>query len=292
MDIPEPKTVELRGAELAMREWGEPEGNPLLFWHALGDHNNLQLLEAGPILARDYGLRILAVDAPGFGGSPRVADEGYEIPALIDLTARLLDELRLEAVAWMGSSWGASLAVHFTVAHPGRVAALVLLDGGYSDVAGGNARTREEERAHWRGQPELFAFPDWESMLAEARQYFRRWTPGIEAMNRASYREDGGRVVSIMGPDVYSAAIHGIRTSPPSQAHEQLSRTGVAVLLLAATLPEEQEPERAAARERFAALVPQAEIRVVPDLPHFVLEDKPVEAAQAVGDWLRSLSYP
>jgi len=288
MNLPEPRMV----AGLAVREWGEPTARPVFFWHALGDHNNLQLIEAGPILARDFGLRLIAPDGPGFGGSPRVDDDGYAVPALVAHAERLLDELGLDSVAWMGSSWGASLGVHFAAAHPDRLAALVLLDGGYSDAAPGqDQRTLAEEQEHWRGQPELFGYDDWDAMVSDARQYFRRWSPELEAMNRGSYREEGGRVVSRMGPDVYGAAIYGIRTSPPSAVHERLGQSGIPVLLLAATLPEEQETERAAARERFASLVPQADVRVLPDTPHFVLEDKPVETAKAVGDWLRAVTY-
>ena len=113
-----------------------------------------------------------------------------------------------------------------------------------------------------------------------------RWNPELEEMHRASFREENGAVVSIMGPDVYAAAIHGIQQSPPSLAHERLGETGVPVLLLAATLPEEKEAERAAGRKRLARLVPQAEVRVLEDTPHFVLEDRPEETAAAVGDWL------
>src|SRR5437764_3804593 len=119
MNLPEPRMV----AGLAVREWGEPTARPVFFWHALGDHNNLQLIEAGPILARDFGLRLIAPDGPGFGGSPRVDDDGYAVPALVAHAERLLDELGLDGGAWLGSSWGASLGVHFAAAHPHRLAA-------------------------------------------------------------------------------------------------------------------------------------------------------------------------
>jgi pimeloyl-ACP methyl ester carboxylesterase len=98
-------------------------------------------------------------------------------------------------------------------------------------------------------------------------------------------------VVSIMGPDVYAAATAGILRSPPSSAHARLGETGVPVLVLAATLPEETHPDRTAAAARFQQLVPQAELRWLEETPHFVLEDKPEETARAVGEWLASLAY-
>ena len=115
-----------------MREWGT-DGPPIFFWHALGDHTSLQIVEAAPILVDEYGYRVLGVDAPGFGGSPRLPDERYEIPALIELANDLLDTLDLDGVVWAGSSWGGIIGVQFAAAHPERLAALVLIDGGYLD---------------------------------------------------------------------------------------------------------------------------------------------------------------
>lgn len=281
LNVPEPRLV----AGVAVREWGGRGGKPVLFWHALGDHNNLQLVEVGPVLASEYGLWIVAIDAPGFGASPPAADPAYQVPALVELAVRVLDELGLERVVWMGASWGGSLGVHFCVAHPERVEALVLLDGGYRDPGSDAGPTLEEQRAHWRAHPELFRYESWDALVEDARSFFKRWTPGVETSVRSAYREQDGEVVSIMGPGVYAAASAGILAAPPSTAHERLGRTGIPVLVLAATLPEENHPDRIAAAERFSKLVPQAEIRWLEGAPHFVLEAKPDEVARAVGEW-------
>lgn len=258
----------------------------MLFWHALGDHNSLQLIEAGPILAGDYNVHLVGVDAPGFGASPARDDAAYAVPALVEQAKAVLDELGLRRAAWLGSSWGASLGIHFTVQYAQRVSALVLLDGGYRDPGSDAGATLAEQRRHWRSHPEYFCFSDWDAVVADARSFFRRWTPEIEMLVRSAYREQNGEVVSIMGPDVYAAATAGILASPPSSAYGQLGRAGVPVLLLAATLPAETRAERAASAERFAELVPQAEIRWLDDTPHFMLEDKPERVAREVGDWL------
>ncbi|MDQ2983629.1 MAG: hypothetical protein M3R70_06870 [Actinomycetota bacterium] len=128
-------------------------------------------------------------------------------------------------------------------------------------------------------------------MLASAKGFYRRWNAAIERLARSAYREEDGAVVSIMGPDVYAAATHGILQSPPSTAHRRLGETEVPVLVLPATLPPEQEEARSAALERFARDVPQAEIRRMDDTPHFVIEDKPDQTAAAVSGWLRTLTY-
>jgi pimeloyl-ACP methyl ester carboxylesterase len=110
--------IDAGDARLHVREWGSDGGRPLLFWHALGDHTSLQPIEAAPILVEEYRLRVVGVDAPGFGGSPRLDDDRYELPSLVELAREAIDGLGLERVVWMGSSWGATVGVHVAAAYP------------------------------------------------------------------------------------------------------------------------------------------------------------------------------
>jgi pimeloyl-ACP methyl ester carboxylesterase len=279
----ETRLVEAAGTQLAVREWGDADGRPILFWHALGDHTSLQPIEAAPILVRDHRLRVLAPDAPGFGGSPRLPDKRYQLPALADLSRDLLDALGLDRVVWVGSSWGGNVGVAVAAAHPERVEALVLLDGGYLGPADDLGASLRMLRRHWRSQPELWSYDSWEAL--DAHRYFRRWSPELAASCRSAYREEDGRIVSIMGPDVYAAAIWGVLCAPPAEALARLGASDVPTLLLAATLPPEEEERRRPAREQFAELVPQGDVRLMETM-HFVLEDAPEEAAQAIGEWL------
>jgi pimeloyl-ACP methyl ester carboxylesterase len=281
----ETRLVEVGDTRLAVREWGEAGGRPLLFWHALGDHTSLQPIEAAPILVRDHGFRVLAPDAPGFGGSPRLPDKRYQLPALVDLARDLLDALDLDRVVWAGSSWGGTVGVHVAAAHPERVEALVLLDGGYLGSAHNLGASLRMIRRHWRSQPELWSYDSWEALDEDSRRYLRRWSAELAENCRSAYREENGRIVSIMGPDVYAAAIWGVLCAPPAEALARLGASGVPTLLLAATLPPEEEERRRPAREQFAELVPQGEIRLMETM-HFVLEDAPEEAAHAIGEWL------
>ncbi len=274
--------------ELYLREWGET-GPPILFWHALGLHTSLQLIEAGPVLA-GYGYRVIGIDAPGFGGSPRIADESYEAAGLVRVSSDLLDALDLDHVAWIGSSWGGIVGVHLTAASPDRIAALALIDGGYLDPINENGDTLEKLRAHWR-QQNGFRFPSWEAMLDDARPWFPRWSPELEEYIKSAFREENGEVVSIVTPDVYAAAMHGIDRTPPSTVHARLGETGVPVLLLGATVPEHEDARRRRWAERFAVDVPQAELRRIEGAPHLMLEARPEETAGAIADWLRALPY-
>jgi pimeloyl-ACP methyl ester carboxylesterase len=282
------RLVRAGDTELYLREWGEA-GPPVLFWHALGLHTSLQMIEAGPILA-GYGYRVIGVDAPGFGGSPPIADACYEAPGLVRIATGLLDDLGFEQVAWCGSSWGGIVGVHVTAADPERIAALALVDGGYLDPINENGDTLEAVRAHWREQ-DGFRFPSWEAALEDARPWLKRWTPEIEEYVKSAFREVNGEVVSILTPEVYAAAMHGIDRTPPSAVHRRLGETGVPVLLLGATVPEHEDARRRRWSERFAADVPQADVRRIEGAPHLMLEARPEETARAIGDWLKTLPY-
>ena len=282
----ETRLVDVADTQVAVREWGDADDRPLLFWHALGDHTSLQPIEAAPILARDHGLRVIGVDAPGFGRSPRLPDKRYQLPGLVELADSLLDTLELDRVVWAGSSWGGTVGVHVAAAHPERVEALVLLDGGYLGPADNLGASLRMVRRHWRSQPELWSYDSWEALDADARRYFRRWSPELAASCRSGYREQDGKIVSIMGPDVYAAVIWGVLCAPPAEALARLGSSGVPTLLLAATLPPEEEECRRPARERFAELVSRGEIRLM-ETRHSVVEDAPEETAHEIGEWAR-----
>jgi pimeloyl-ACP methyl ester carboxylesterase len=282
------RSIAVGDTEILLREW-EADGPPILFWHALGDHSSMQMVEAAPVLARWFGYRVVGIDAPGFGGSPRLPDERYEITPLVELARGLVDALGFERPVWSGSSWGATLGVHVSAAHHERLAALVLLDGGY--LHSNEGKSLGELKEHWRGQ-DGFRYGSWEQLFEEARGYFGRWSAGLEAYVRASFRAENGAVVSIMGPDVYAAAIHGVQQTPPWRALEEVGESELPVLLLAATeVPPDVEERRAAGLERFAELVPRADVRVVEGSPHFLLEHRPGEIARRIGGWLQAQDY-
>jgi pimeloyl-ACP methyl ester carboxylesterase len=285
---PRERFISAGETEIFLREW-DAAGPPILFWHALGDHSSMQMVEAAPVLANWFGYRVISIDAPGFGGSPRLEDERYQIPPLVELAHELIETLGFDRPVWSGSSWGATLGVHLGAAHPEQLAALVLLDGGYLHSSEG--KSLEELKEYWRRQ-DGFRYGNWKELFEEAGGYFGRWSPGLEAYVRASFREENGAVASLMGPDVYAAAIHGVEQAPPWDALAQLGENGLAVLLLAATdVPPDLEERCAAGIERFAKLVPQADVRVVEGSPHFLLEHRPGEIARRMGGWLQAQGY-
>ena len=83
-----------------------------------------------PILERFAAeRRVFALDWPGFGASakPTPAEFTYSVANYAELLARWLDSLGIARAALLGNGVGASVAIHYALAQPKRVAALALL---------------------------------------------------------------------------------------------------------------------------------------------------------------------
>lgn len=275
--------LDVGGAPLFVRSWGADDALPVLYWHGVGltSRGSLALNEAGPMLADGHGLRIHALDAPGFGNSPAREPDGYRPQALADLVPPLLAALGLDRVAFVGFSWGADIGCHVAARHADRLHALVLLDAGYVDPPfdpseAYEVRLERYER-EWREQ----GAPSWDAVLANLRARSRRSTAELEAGWRAGWREEeDGSVVPAVPPWLVAAVEHGIAHAPPSTTWTRLAAGGLPVLAL--TEGDARDEDLA----RFAAAVPRAETRRVEGAGHDVLADGGPPVVHAVGDWL------
>lgn len=269
---------------LHLRGWGKPSAHPVLCWHGVGLTNRASLFlnEAGPQLALDHGLRILALDAPGFGASPPAERDAYHPHALADVVPPLLDELGLVRAAFIGFSWGADIGCHVAARHPDRLSALVLLDAGYADPPLDPSLGYDERVERFEREWHEACAPSWDAILSRLREHARRWSAAVEEGWRAGWNEEDGRLVPSRAPWVVAAVEHGMARNPPSSTYPLLATSGLPVLVVTAG---DARPENLT---RFAADVPQAELRVVEGAGHDVLTDGGPEIVRAVGEWLQA----
>lgn len=278
--------VDVEEARVFVRAWGDRRGRPLLCWHGVGltSRASLFLNEAGPLLADRDGLRVLALDAPGFGKSPSIERERYQPQALVDLIPPLLEALGLDRVGFMGFSWGGDLGCHFAARHQSSVAALVLLDAGYKDPPLDPTLTYEQrvERNEiaWRAS----CAPSWDAVANALRENHRRWTPAVEEAARAGWRQRANQLVPAAAPSIVAAVEHGMAHAPPSATRPRLAENRLPVLLVAAGDADEED------LRKFAADVPQAEIVRAEGTGHDVLTDGGPEVVDLIGRWLTALS--
>jgi len=114
-------TLALAGLAVAVDEAGG--GPAVVFGHA-GICDRTMWDDQWDALAPAY--RAVRFDRPGAGASPAV-DAPYDHAALLEA---LLDRLEIERAVLVGASMGGSLSVDFALAHPDRVAGLVLVCSG------------------------------------------------------------------------------------------------------------------------------------------------------------------
>lgn len=242
---------------------------------------------AGSELAEPFaeaGFRLIAPDGPGFGASPLLPEERYELRSLVQLVAGLLDRLGVQNAAFVGHSWGATIGVHVTAALPDRIRALALLDAAYADPPEPPGpeellQASRERLGQWR-------FADEDAARADLRENVLGYRESFFTVCRAALREDDGALVPVTTPEARVRAIGGIVGAPPTQAYPALAASGIPVLAIGAGQPPEAEDERLADVERFAAAVPQAELRRIHECDHDVIADAAPEVGRILAEWL------
>jgi pimeloyl-ACP methyl ester carboxylesterase len=82
-----------------------------------------------PILAElAKQFRVIALDLPGFGKSDRLEGD-YSPMALAEVLVKVLDKKGIAQAHVVGNSWGASIALAFSLSHPDRLRKLIIISG-------------------------------------------------------------------------------------------------------------------------------------------------------------------
>jgi pimeloyl-ACP methyl ester carboxylesterase len=105
-----------------LTRWREGTGSPLVLLHGLGLSRRSWRPVLGRLAARHD---VLALDLPGFGAVPPLADSPPSVAALTDAVERELDGLGLREVALAGNSLGGSVALE--LARRGRATRVTVL---------------------------------------------------------------------------------------------------------------------------------------------------------------------
>ncbi|OYD25275.1 alpha/beta fold hydrolase [Oceanimonas baumannii] len=126
MTEPREYHIDLDGRRLAVMEWGKADGVPLVALHGWLD-NAASFTLLAQLLPE---VRLIAPDLAGHGRSDhRAPGQPYYIWDNVADVLALLDALKLQTVALLGHSMGASVATLLAGAFPERVSRLFLLDG-------------------------------------------------------------------------------------------------------------------------------------------------------------------
>lgn len=105
-----------RGTRLAFHEYGDPKGNPIIFYHGTGSHVHGMLLHKPGL---EYGFRIIAPDRPGVAQSD--FSPGWTVLGYAQDMADLADHLGIGSFGAIGISGGGPTLMASAFAIPDRL---------------------------------------------------------------------------------------------------------------------------------------------------------------------------
>jgi pimeloyl-ACP methyl ester carboxylesterase len=282
--------VVVNGVPLAVRSWGDPAGRPVLFWHPLGDvTSGAYLTELAPTLTA-RGLRLVALDGPGFGESPVLPPEQYAVDRLAGLAWGLVAALGLVRPVLMGHSWGGVVMLAAAAGRPLDLSALVLLDSGqfdYADRPGTHPEWSLEQRsaAITATAP---TYADRADLLRQVQEDLRRpMTDAYAAGLWPAMRETAtGAMEPVVTPATRAAAQDGMLRERSLARWAALAGADVPALLLLATEPDPVRTANDEGAEAVRARHPGADVIPLPGWGHDVIGDGGPALAEIIGDWL------
>jgi pimeloyl-ACP methyl ester carboxylesterase len=132
LELPDPRTIDLDGP-VAYRTWDGPSDPTFVLVHGLGGAS-INWARVAPGLS---GLgRVLAIDLPGFGGTPR-AGRGSRMMDLRRTLSRFIEATAEEPVVLCGNSMGGGVSILEAAVAPDQVAGMVLTSSVFPWVRGG-----------------------------------------------------------------------------------------------------------------------------------------------------------
>ena len=204
---------------------------------------------------------------------------GYDFTSIVADLAGFLDGVGIDApTVLVGHSWGASVVLHFGVAHPDRTAGIVLVDGGTASPG---------ERWTWEETESRLTPPDIDGLLWS--ELHRRMTsdnpayvdPRAEAVGRSLFNVDAdGRILRRFRISNHMQVVRALWEQRPA---ELLPRIKCPLLILPARQSSdapEWRSSKVASVERALELQPQARVHWFEDTVHDVPLQRPAELAR------------
>jgi pimeloyl-ACP methyl ester carboxylesterase len=261
----------------AITTWGSGEST-LVFFHALlPGATGQSIATTARLLTALLPVRVVGIDAPGFGSSPAAPDDEYDLERLAQ---RLGDVARAEAGGTFvvaGHSWGAALAVRVAAGNPETVRGLVLFDGGHfdhTDLPDNDPHTTvdqtlaEMDATDWWHVDHPGPLPD-------------EWRAGLEAT-------PDGRWRSTAEPRAAAAAMNALMRGRSSPSYPAVAAAGMPVLLLTATEPDQRRRDNVVRTRHLSAALPRLTAHALPGAGHDVLRDAPQRVADHLAAWWSS----
>lgn len=265
--------------DLRMRylDW-HGDGPPILALHGLASSAHWYDIVA-PLLRDRY--RIVAPDQRGHGQTTQ-ASNGYGWHSVASDAVGLLDLLGIEKAIVFGHSWGGNVAVATAAHYPERVAALVMIDGGFFSPQMIPGATWEAFSQ--RLSPRDVSGTRTEFLARMQGQLAMCWNDEIERIVQTMVYEADGQIYDILRPQNQAQVIRAMWDDPASDAWHRIECPSI--IVPAGPSPDRANSDFAVSRRRMVNLaaenIPNCRVHWIPETVHDIGYHKPRELADAI----------
>ncbi|HET9253428.1 MAG TPA: alpha/beta hydrolase [Candidatus Eisenbacteria bacterium] len=235
-------------------------GSDVVFLHA-GIADRRMWAPQAPVFERTF--RVTTYDLRGFGESPMVPGPYAHTRDLV----ALLDEKGVKRAALVGASMGGSVAIDFTLEHPDRVTALVLVDAGLDGYRFQDPWLKER----WAASEGALERGDWEEA---ARIEIATWLAGPDRRIEEVPQSLRDLLREMLLASYPATKAGGIEEGPDTSSIERLGEIRVPALVL---LGEHDVPDMRRIAGILASDIPKAEHAVIANAAHLPSLERPEE---------------
>ena len=270
------------GLRVHYRDEGNPDGRVLVLIH--GSNASLHTWEPWvQILGKDY--RVISMDLPGHGLTGQNPSGIYDNASYVAIVDRLLTQLNVKKAVIGGNSMGGGVTWMYTLAHPEKVEAMLLVDAsGQPYAKSGNTplgfRLMRmpviKEAARFIAPRSIFESSVKTSMSVQskidAKLIDRYWELNRYPGNREATLKRFANPQSMR-----------------SGSKEKLAAIKIPVMILWGA---EDNLIPVTSAKWFADALPQAKLIIYPSVGHIPMEEIPEKSATDVKNWLDGLPPP
>ncbi len=267
------------GLRVHYRDEGNRDGPVIMLIH--GSNASLHTWEKWVAnLGKDY--RIISLDLPGHGLTGKNPGGGYDNASYVEVVDRLLVKLNIDKAVIGGNSMGGGVSWLYTIKHPDKVDALLLVDASGQPYAKsgkiplGFRLMRMpvlKEAARFIAPRSIF-----ESSVKTSMNVQTKIDDGLIDRYWELNRYPGNREATMQRFSTPNSMTPGTK--------ETLATIKVPVLILWGAR-DNLIPVSSA--KWFAQAIPQAKLIIYPDVGHIPMEEIPEKSAADVKSWLDNL---
>lgn len=247
------------------------DGPPVVLIHGMGLTREMWDWQLPPLLER---FTVIRYDLLGHGES--VARSGrYDMADFVDQLRELLDHLAVNRAAIAGFSLGGLIVRAFALAHPDRASAIAILNSAHD-------RT-DEERAAMRKRLAI-AYEQGPAPTIDVA--LERWFTEDFATANPDVLDRVRRWMEANDPKVYPE-IYRVLAESDADLATSIADIRCPTLILACAEDHGNSPDMA---RRMAALIPDAEVSIIPKLKHMALAEDPAAVSGPLIAFLESVA--